>query len=75
MGDGFRMIQAHYIYGGPYFYYYYISPTPDHQMLDPPGGCGPLVIIARLLNPFLEWSLAYNSLPNSLKIPFLSLIP
>ena len=74
VGDGFRMIQAHYIYCASYFYYYYISHTSDHQMLDP-GGWGSLVIIARLLNPFLEWSLAYNSLPNSLKIPFLSLIP
>ena len=73
-GGGFRMIQAHYTYCASYFYYYYVGHTSDHQMLDP-GGWGSLVIIARLLNAFLEWSLAYNSLPNSLKIPFLSLIP
>ena len=40
-GDGFRMIQAHYIYYALYFYYYYISSTSDHQALDP-GGWGPL---------------------------------
>ena len=32
-GDGFRMIQAHYIYFILYFYYHYISPTSDHQAL------------------------------------------
>ena len=40
-GDGFRMIQVHYIYCVLYFYYYYISSTSDHQVLDP-GGWGPL---------------------------------
>ena len=34
-GDGFRMIQAHYIYCTLYFYYYYIRFIPDHQALDP----------------------------------------
>ena len=33
-GDGFRMIQAHYIYCTLYFYYYYISSTSDHEALD-----------------------------------------
>ena len=40
-GDGFRMIQEHYIHCALYSYYYYISSTSDHQTLDP-GGCGPL---------------------------------
>jgi len=40
--DYFRMIQVHYMYLALYFYYYYISPTSDHQMLDP-GGWGPLL--------------------------------
>ena len=39
-GDGFRMIQARYIYCVLYFWYYYISSTLD-QALDP-GGWGPL---------------------------------
>ena len=41
-GDGFRMIQAHYIYCVLYFHYYYISSTSGHQALDP-GGWGPLL--------------------------------
>ena len=37
-GDGFRMIQMHYIYCVLYFYYYYISFTSDLlQALDPRG--------------------------------------
>ena len=36
-GDGFRMIQVHYIYCALYFYYYYISSTSDHQAFDPKG--------------------------------------
>ena len=41
-GDGFGMIQAHYMYCALYFYCYYISSTSDHQALDP--GCrGPLL--------------------------------
>ena len=36
--DGFRVIQAHYIYCALYFYYYYISSTSDHQGLDPEVG-------------------------------------
>ena len=35
-GDGFRMIQVHYIYCALH-YYYYISSTSDHQELDPRG--------------------------------------
>ena len=34
-GNGFRMIQAHYVYCVLYFYYYYISSTSDRQALDP----------------------------------------
>ena len=37
-GGGFGMIQARYIYCALYFCYYYISPTSDHQALDPGGG-------------------------------------
>ena len=37
LGDGFWVIQVHYIYCGLYFYYYYISPTSDLQALDPGG--------------------------------------
>ena len=33
--DGFRIIQAHYIYCAIYFYYYYISSTSDHKALVP----------------------------------------
>ena len=40
-GDGFGMIQAHYIYCAVYFYYYYLKSTSDHQVLDP-RGCRPL---------------------------------
>ena len=40
-GDGLGMIQTHYIYCILYFYYHYISSTPDHQALDPEGW-GPL---------------------------------
>ena len=36
-GDGFRMIQVHYIYFALYFYYYCISSTSDHLILDPEG--------------------------------------
>ena len=36
-GDGFRMIQVHYIYFELYFYYYCISSTSDHLILDPEG--------------------------------------
>ena len=32
-------------------------------------------IVARLLGSFLEWSLAYSSLPNALKIPSCLLSP
>ena len=38
LGNGFRMIQAHYIYCALYFHYYYISSTSDHQALNPRGG-------------------------------------
>ena len=41
VGDGFRMIQTHYLYCALYFYYYYIISTSDHQALDP-GGWGSL---------------------------------
>lgn len=35
-----------------------------------------VLMVARLLDSsFLEWSSAYNNLPNSLKISFLSLTP
>ena len=37
VGDGFGMIQAHYIYCTRCFYYYYINSTSDHQALDPGG--------------------------------------
>ena len=40
-GDGFMMIQMHYVYCAMYFYYYYITSTSDHRALDP-GGWGPL---------------------------------
>ena len=39
---GFEMIQAHYIYCAPCFYYYCISSTSVYQALDPKGW-GPLV--------------------------------
>ena len=38
--DGFRMIQVHDIYCTLYFYYYDISSTSDHQVLDPRGRLG-----------------------------------
>ena len=37
-GGQFEMIQAHYIYCALYFYYYYISFTPDPQALDDSSG-------------------------------------
>ena len=40
-GDGFEMIQGHYVSCALYLYYYYISSTLDHQALDP-RGWGPL---------------------------------
>ena len=40
-GDGFGMIQGHYIYCALYFYYDYISSNSDHQALHP-GRWGPL---------------------------------
>ena len=43
-GDGFGMIQVHYIYCVLYFYYYYISSISDHQALDP-RGWGPLLYL------------------------------
>ena len=42
-----RMIQAHDIYCSPYFYYYYISSTSDHQALDL-GDWGPLLYSSHL---------------------------
>ena len=39
-GEGFRMIQAHYMHCALYFYYYYISSSSDQQVSDP-GGWGP----------------------------------
>ena len=36
-GDGFKMIEMHYIYWALYFYYYYSSSTSGHQALDPGG--------------------------------------
>ena len=41
VGDGFGMLQTHYMYCALYLYYYYISSTSDHQALDP-GGWGSL---------------------------------
>ena len=32
-GDGFRIIQVHYLYCAPYFCYYYLSSNSDHQAL------------------------------------------
>ena len=40
-GDGFEMIQAHYIYCALYFYYFYISSSSDDQALDPEGWGSP----------------------------------
>ena len=34
-GDGFGMVQVHYIHCALYYYYYYISSTLDYQTLDP----------------------------------------
>ena len=56
--DGFRMIQGHYIYSALYFYYCYISSTPDHQALDP-GGWGPLPDITNQVVLSLGGSLCY----------------
>ena len=42
-GDGFRLIQAQYIYCALYFCYYYISSTSDRQALDPGGWRPPFV--------------------------------
>ena len=42
---GFKMIQTHDMYYTFNFYYYYISPTSNHQALDP-GGWGPLHVVA-----------------------------
>ena len=33
-GEGFRMIQEHYVHCALYCSYYYISSTEDHQPLD-----------------------------------------
>ena len=41
-GDGFGMIQMHYIYCALHFCSYHISSTSDHQTLDP-RGWGPLL--------------------------------
>ena len=41
-GEGFRMIQVHYIYCALYFYYYYINSASDQQALSP-GSWGTLV--------------------------------
>ena len=35
-GDGFRMIQAHYLYCALYFYHYYIISTSDNRRLGTP---------------------------------------
>jgi len=48
LGDGLGMIQAHDTYCALYFYYYYISPSSDHQVLDA-RGWGPC---SRSLHPF-----------------------
>ena len=40
--DGFRRIQARYIYWALHFDYYYICSASDHHALDP-GGWGPLL--------------------------------
>ena len=37
VGDGLRMIQAHYFYFALDFYYYYISSASDHHALDSRG--------------------------------------
>ena len=37
VANGFKIIQAHYIYCELYFYYYYVSTTSDHQTLEPRG--------------------------------------
>ena len=42
VGNGFGMIQVHYIYCVLHFCCYHISSTSDHQALDP-GGWGPLL--------------------------------
>ena len=36
-GDGFQMIQVHYVYCAPYFYYYSIHSTSNNQVSDPRG--------------------------------------
>ena len=45
-GDGFEMIQGHYVSCALYLYYYYISSTLDHQALDPRGS-GPLLYVVK----------------------------
>ena len=49
-GDGFRMVQAQYIYCALFSCYGYISSTSDHQALDP-GGWGPLFLVFIFLEP------------------------
>ena len=54
-GDGFRMIQAHYMYCALYFCYYYINSTSDHQAVDP-RGLGPLTYrTLEKCSPALLW--------------------
>ena len=36
-GGWFGMMQAHYVYGALYSYYYYVSSTSGHPALDPRG--------------------------------------
>ena len=53
LGDGFWMIREHYIYCA--LYYYYISSTSDHQVLDP-GGRGPFPLRHSLAHPVIQWN-------------------
>ena len=50
-GDGFRVIQVHYIYCVLYFYYYYISFSSDQQALHP-GGWEPVLQLISIV----QWS-------------------
>ena len=76
--DGFRMIQAQYIYCELYFDNYYISSTSGYRALDP-RGWGPLLyrkpgIYQYLLYVFERAGMSYyfNCSPS---VPLTSLLP
>ena len=68
MGDGFRMVQVHYIYCELHLYFYYVSSTSDQEALDP-RGWGPMPWGAAVTSHSSLWMATAGLKPATSQLP------